>query len=338
MAVRISVAELAELLICILVRHGMSPENAAIIAATVAAAERDGSRSHGLLRVPGYLATLESGWVDGAAVPEVHDVAPGLLLCDAKNGFAQVALAASRAGLIAKARAQGIAALAIRTSHHFAALWPDVEPFAETGFIALAFVNTRSRIVPAPGFAKVLGTNPMALACPREGAPPLVWDQASSVTAQGNVLLARKSGKSVPEGVGVDADGRPTTDPARILDGGSLLAFGGFKGFDIALLVEVMAAALTGGLFGFEDIAQVAPGAQTSKTGECVLLIDPKRSAGAAFAERIERLVERLRAAGHDRLPGDHRYAARERTLREGIAIDEDVYDGLLAMLGEKSA
>src|SRR5262249_61395421 len=137
-------------------RPACAEPTAALMLASVAAVDGDGSRCLGLPRLQGYLATLESGWVDGAAVPGLHDIAPGLLLCDAKNGFAQVALAASRAGLIAKARAQGIAALAIRTSHHFAALWPDVEPFANAGYLALAFVNTRSRIVPAPGFAKVL--------------------------------------------------------------------------------------------------------------------------------------------------------------------------------------
>jgi delta1-piperideine-2-carboxylate reductase len=95
------------------------------------ASERDGSLSHGLLRLPGYVATLKSGWVDGRAVPVVIDAAPGLVATDAADGFAQPALHASAPLLRDKARHQGIAAVAIRDSHHFAALWPDIEPFAD---------------------------------------------------------------------------------------------------------------------------------------------------------------------------------------------------------------
>src|SRR5437764_2943678 len=105
-----------------------------------------GSLSHGLLRLPGYVATLKSGWVDGQAVPVVADAAPGLVATDAANGFAQPALRTSAPLLRDKARRQGIAAAAIRDSHHFAALWPDIEPFADEGFIVLAMVNGRQRM------------------------------------------------------------------------------------------------------------------------------------------------------------------------------------------------
>ena len=118
----ISVDALRELFSRVLVRHGVSPSNAAPVADTIVAAERDGSASHGLLRLPGYVATLKSGWVDGRAVPVVTDAAPGLVLTEAGNGFAQPALRASTALLCKKARSQGIAAVAIRNSHHFAAV------------------------------------------------------------------------------------------------------------------------------------------------------------------------------------------------------------------------
>ena len=103
------------------------------------------------------------------------------------------------------------------------------------------------------GRRKVLGTSPMGFACPRPGKPPLVWDQASSVMAQGEVLLAAQRGETLPEGVALDADGRPTTDPRAMLDGGSLLPFAAHKGSSIAFMIEIIAGALTGGCFGFED-------------------------------------------------------------------------------------
>jgi delta1-piperideine-2-carboxylate reductase len=320
----ISVDALLDLVTRVLLRHGVSPSNAAPVAETIVAAERDGSASHGLLRLPGYVATLNSGWVDGCGVPIVTDAAPGLVLVEAGNGFAQPALRASAPLLRQKARSQGITAVAIRNSHHFAAVWPDIEPFAADGFIALALVNGRRRMVVYDGKRKVLGTSPMGFACPRVGKPPLVWDQASSVMAQGDVLLAAQRGEMLPEGVGLDADGNPTTDPRVLLDGGgSALPFGGHKGSSIALMIEVMAGALTGGCFGFEDRSAEFPGAQTSKAGQTVILIDPSRVPGNRYLERIESLFTALGDSGVTRLPADRRYARRERSLRDGIVLSD---------------
>jgi len=329
---RLDAATLHDLVTRILARAGMSGESAAIVAGVVVAAERDGTVSHGLFRMPGYLATLRSGWVDGHAAPTVTQVAPTLLLADGRNGFAQVALAAARDRLTEMARTQGMAALCTGNAHHFAALWPDIEPFADAGFIALTVINTRSHIVVFGGRRKVLGTNPMAFAFPRGDGPPLVWDQAASVRSQGEVLRARRAGRSVPPGVGVDAAGQPTEDPAAILDGGALLPFGGHKGAGIALMIEVLAAALTGGRFGFEDRSAAYPGAQTSNAGQFVLLIDPSRTAGAGFSARIELLLAALREAGSERLPADARHASR-LDAREGIEIADGVHAELLMML-----
>jgi len=334
---RIDIVALHDLVARILVRAGLSAENAAVVASVVVAAERDGTVSHGLFRLPGYLATLRSGWVDGHAVPTVTQVAPSLLLADARNGFAQVALAAARDRLGAMARAQGMAALCTGNAHHFAALWPDIEPFAEAGLIALTVLNSRSRIVVFGGRRKVLGTNPIAFACPRGDGPPLVWDQATSVVAQGEVLRARQAGHAVPAGVGVDASGRPTTDPAAILDGGALLPFGGHKGATIALMIEVLAGALSGGRFGFEDRSAEYPGAQTSNGGQFVLLIDPARTAGAGFTQRVDMLVAMLREAGSERLPSDARHA-RRLAAKDGIEISDHAHAELLAMSGEGAA
>ena len=171
----VSIDELTELVAQVLIRHGVRPDNAGPVAEAVVAAERDGGLSHGLLRLPGYVATLTSGWVDGQGEPRVADSAPGLVATGAANGFAQPALRASAPLLRDKARRQGIAAVAIRNSHHFAALWVDIEPFVADGFIALAAANGRRRIVVWDGKRKILGTNPLAFGCPRSGRPPLIW-------------------------------------------------------------------------------------------------------------------------------------------------------------------
>ena len=176
-------------------------------------------------------------------MPVVTDAAPGLVATEAANGFAQPALRASAPLLRAKSRYQGIAAAAIGNSHHFAAVWPDIEPFAAPGFIALAMANGRQRMVVWGGNRKLLGTSPMAFACARPGRLPLVWDQASSVMAQGEILLAAQRGDMLPEGVGLDADGRPTTNPHAVLGGGSILPFGRHKGASIAFMIEIIGSA-----------------------------------------------------------------------------------------------
>ncbi|WP_166367278.1 Ldh family oxidoreductase [Pseudomonas akapageensis] len=318
----LSFAELTELLRQIFVRHGTSSEVAEVLSHNCATAQRDGAHSHGTFRIPGYLSTLASGWVDGHAQPVVEDVAPGFVRVDAKNGFAQPALAAARPLLVAKAREAGIAILAIRSSHHFAALWPDVEPFAREGLVALSVVNSMTCVVPHGGHRPLFGTNPIAFAAPCEGSDPLVFDMATSALAHGDVQIAARSGVKVPPGTGVDRNGQPTDDPKAILDGGALLPFGGHKGSALSMMVELLAAALTGGNFSFEFDWSQHPGAKTPWTGQLIIVIDPsKGETGKGFALRSRELVEQMHAAGQTRLSGDRRYRERARADKEGISM-----------------
>jgi delta1-piperideine-2-carboxylate reductase len=328
-----SFSELSSLIERILVNHGLAQDNAGVIAEVVAAAERDGSFSHGLTRLKGYVSTLESGWVDGAALPIVTDAAPGLVVTDANNGFAQIALAKSRPLLIEKARKQGVAVLAIRNSHHYAALWPDVEPFADEQLIALTTINTRSYMIVWGGNKKILGTNPMAFACPRREHPPVIWDQASSPMSHGDLLLASKEKRQIAPGVAVDADGKLTIDPDDVLSGGAFLAFGGHKGSAIAFMVEILSAAVTGGRFGYDDRVAAFPGGKTSHAGQFVMVLDPTQTAGTGFFDRVEEFLARLKASGVKRLPGQRRYERRKRAEAEGIPISSEHHEIMQQLL-----
>lgn len=324
MPVTLSEHELRRRVTDLLLANGVEPVSADSVACSIVSAERDGAYSHGFARLPGFISSLASGWVTGSPAMIVTDQAPAVVHVDAANGFAQGALARGKDIAMAKARANGICAISIHDSHHFGCLWPDVEPFGAAGFVCLAFVNSRSRIV-APGAAKaVLGTNPMAFALPRVGHHPLVWDQASSVMAHGDVLLAAKRGHTLPPDAGVDRKGKVSRDPHAVLDGGALMPFGSHKGFLIALMVEVLAAALTGSRFGFEDESPGKPGAVTSNAGEMLILIDPARAGANDFAGRTEQLLEALADAGSSRLPGDRRYENRAKALEAGIRIDDE--------------
>lgn len=326
---RIPFDELRTLLASIFQRHGASPDVAAILADNCATVQRDGAESHGTFRIPGYLSTMASGWVDATAVPVVTDAAPGFVSVDALNGFAQPALAAAHALVAQKARANGIALLAIHNSHHFSALWPDVEPFARDGLVALAFVNSMACVVPHGAHAALFGTNPIAFAAPRALADPLVFDLATSAMAHGDVQIAARAGRPLPDGVGVDRDGFPTNSPGQVLDGGALCTFGGHKGSALAMMVEILAAALTGGNFSFGFDWSGHPGAKTPRTGQLLIVIDPSKQAGSNFASRIETLVRAMKDAGQVRLPGERRYAQRADAERNGVSLSADELDRL---------
>jgi delta1-piperideine-2-carboxylate reductase len=305
-------------------RNRVSAENARILAENCVFAERDGAESHGLFRLPGYVASLRSGWVDGFAQAQVE--APegsGIVKVDACNGFAQPALSRASSCAVVRARQHGIGLVAIRDSHHFGALWLDIEPFVRDGFVALAFVNSSARVVPWGGREPVYGTNPMAFGVPRRNAPPMIFDQSSSAMAFGDIKLAALAGRTLSEGVGVDRDGNPTTDAGAVVDGGALLPFGGHKGSSIALMVELLCAALTGGSFAFEVDHSGYPGAQTPRTGETVILIDPTSTTHRDFIARAEELFARVRLAGQDRLPADRRYARRRAAEQQGIEVSD---------------
>ncbi|RYE10983.1 MAG: Ldh family oxidoreductase [Hyphomicrobiales bacterium] len=327
MTTRISYAELEALLRQIFLNHGCSEHVADLLASNMAGAERDGAHSHGIFRIKGNLGSIDSGWLDPKAVPVLEDVAPAMLRADGRNGFSLPVLAMAAEPLMAKARANGIALLTVRKAHHFSAVWPDIEPFARAGFIALAMVNSMANVVPHGGHRRVYGTNPMGFAVPRQDTDPLVFDQASSAMANGDVQIARREGRQLPPGTGVDRDGNPTTDPNAVLEGGALLPFGGHKGSSIAMMMEIMGAALAGSDYSFEIDWSEHPGAATPHGGQTYILIDPQRGAVNSFADRLEVLIDEIHDAGQSRLPADRRYENRRNSMAYGIPIE----DGALA-------
>ena len=272
--VSMSLEEAYEIATQCLLANGCDEENAQAVAGTVTDAERDLCHSHGLFRIPGYCKSLRSGKVDGKARPTLQTLAPAVLRVDANGGFAPLAINTSRPRLVELARDQGIAATPIVNMFHFAALWPETERLADEGLVAIACCVSNSSVAPAGGTKPLFGTNPLSFAWPRKSAPPLVFDQASAAMARGEIQIAARDGHSVPEGTGIDATGKPTTNPGEILQGAQL-AYGGYKGAAIALMVECLAGGLIGDYFSFEATENDNKDGGPARHGELIIAMDP---------------------------------------------------------------
>lgn len=329
---RIPLDSLVKAIEAVLVDAGASPEVAAVLARNHAGCERDGALSHGVFRVAQQAETLRSGYLDGAAEPRVERVGSSYIRVDAAGGIAQLALERARDEITRAVEKEGVAVVAIRDSQHHSALWPDLEPFAEAGWVALTMVTGgEPTVAPAGAHEAALSTNPFAFATPVADAPPVIADFATSSMSYGDLTLAARAGRTVPPGTGVDSAGNETTDPRAIVDGGNLLPFGGHKGAALSMMVELLASALTGGDFTFEAHREKPSGAHSTRTGQFLLVIDPDRGASGGYAARAAQLVLTLRDAGMDRMPADHRYRMRAEAERLGIPVTPAIRDLLAA-------
>jgi delta1-piperideine-2-carboxylate reductase len=324
--VRMSLEEVRDLSRHCLLANGCDDENADALAETLCIAERDGSASHGLFRMPGYVAALRSGKANGKARPRVEDLAPGVVRVHGDNGFAPLAQQVGRAPLAERARANGIAALSLTHIHHFSALWAEVEPLVADGLIALACTAYKPAVVPTGGTVPLFGTNPIAFGWPRVGKPPVVFDMATAAMARGEVAIAARDGHELPAGVGIGPDGQPTTDPNEVLKG-SLLPFGGHKGSALAMMIELLVAGLIGERFSFEAADADNNDGGPPRGGEFMLAIDPNLFGDAeGWADHAEKFFARMTAQDGVRLPGDRRYGNRARTPEEGIEIPAELH------------
>ena len=334
--VHMSLYEVRALSTEVLIANGMSEANAMVIADVVTQAEADGTHSHGLFRVPGYVTSMRSGRMNGKAVPEVTEKSPGLVAVDSKNGFSPPAIMAGKPLAIEKAKSQGIAALGLRNNGNLNALWWEAEHFGDAGLICLTMSTSQSFVAPWGGNKALFGTDPIAFACPRAGKPPMVFDYATSASARGEIQVAAREGHSIPKGWALDKDGNDTTDPAAALEGVQL-PFGGHKGNAIMIMVELLSAGLTGGNFCFEAQEQVdafgGHDAGPSNAGQIFILIDPK-GFHETFLDRVEALFGKILAQEGTRIPGDRRYANRARSATDGIECQAALHQQILDMRG----
>lgn len=324
--VRMSLAEARALVVKVLEANGCDNDNAEAIADNMVRAEADICASHGLFRLPWHVSSLKSGKVNGKAKPTVKKLAPGVVRVEGDRGFAPLGQKTGHPALVEAARQNGIAAMAFVNMYHVAALWPEIERLGEEGLVAFAFTASFPYVAPAGAKRPLYGTNPVGFAWPRRNVPPLVFDQASAAMARGDVMLAAREGHSVPEGVGIDPEGRPTTDPNDILKGAQL-AFGGHKGASLALMVELLSGPLIGEFLSFEAQKDDAGANAAPHGGELIMALDPSRFGDPdGFLDHAERLFDAIMSQEGARLPSARRYANRAKT-KDGITVSRSLYD-----------
>ncbi len=318
----LTLAETGELVVRTLTRCKTDAGNARSVARALVAAEAEGQKGHGLSRVPTYAAQAKVGKVDGFARPALTWPRPAAAVIDARNGFAYPALDAALAALPDATRQYGIAAAGIHHSHHCGVAGHPVEHLAKEGLLALLFANTPGAIAPWGGARAVFGTNPIAFACPLPGEPPVVVDLSLSKVARGNILAARQKGEAIPEGWALDAAGQPTTDAAAAL-AGTMLPLGDAKGTALALMVELLAAGLTGANFAADASSFLDAEGGPPGTGQLLIAFDPTAVGGEGALAHFGTLAKAIHDQPGARLPGARRLAAREKAAREGLAISD---------------
>lgn len=332
--VLLSLEDAHALAVSALCASGTDATVAQSVARALVAAEADGQAGHGLVRVPSYSGHVRVGKVDGHARPSAERVTPSVLRVDAGFGFAYPAFDLAMEQLPEMVAGTGIAIAAIRQSHHFGQAGAHCERLAEQGFIAFVYGNAPKAIAPWGGKRPLFGTNPIAFAAPvGEGKPPLVIDLAVSTVAKGKIVAAQKAGRqSIPEGWALDPDGNPTTDVQAAMDG-TMIPIGGAKGAALALMVEVMSAALVGSCLSTETSSLFTTEGPAPNLGQTILVIDPGPVSGGAYAGRMEMLLEGLAGEEGSRLPGSRRISAREHARVNGIAINAPLHAEILEIV-----
>ncbi len=307
----------------ILVAAGIARDDARLVAGDLIAADLEGIASHGVMLLPMYIERIDKGSVSRRSSGEVVSDRGSAIVIDAGNALGQ--LTARQAIKLAVARAQeiGLAAVAVRNGFHFGTAGRYARMMAEHGCIGIVLSNTRP-LMPAPGGAEALvGNNPIAVALPSAGEFPVEADMALSATAMGKIRLAAAAGESIPESWALDAQGRPTTDPAAAIKG-MLLPAAGPKGFGLAFVIDLLCGGLSEGAVGAEVRPLYGDAAEPYRCAHFFLAIDVGHFAGRQrFAERVREQAARVsaskRSPGAERVyaPGELVWATRQAS--EGV-------------------
>ena len=323
---KVQVSEIKEKSRAALVAHGAGEFQADEVAKAVARAEALGNVICGLYYLESYCIQLTSGRVNGTVTPVISRPKPGAVTADARLGFAQPAFARGLPEAVAAARECGVATLAVAHAHTCTSLGYFTEQIAAEGLIGIGFTNASPIVAPPGGNKAVIGTNPFAMTVPGDGKPLMHFDFSTSAVALGKITMAKAAGQKIPLGWAVDAEGNPTDDPELALKG-ALVSAGGYKGWGLGLMVEMLAAGLTGSVNSLDVKGLKLADGPPHDLGQFYILIDPGTHADT-LAERFKRVADAVAEQENARIPG-----ASRREMTE-IDVPDALWSQVLTLAG----
>lgn len=344
----VPVATLQEFVATIFHTAGTSREEAERIAHHLMGANLAGHDSHGVIRTPRYIYWLKNGMVKAGAGLEIVKESDTHAVVDGGFGFGQTIGPLAVDLGIGKARQHGLSVIALRNSGHIGRIGDWAERAAEAGLVSIHFVNVARGELVAPfgGVDRRFSTNPMCVGAPQPGADPLILDFATSMVAEGKVLVASNGGKPLPEGSLIDPDGTLSTNPETLYGpisgttvrdsaqgAGALRAFGEHKGSGIAFMCEILAGCLTGG-----PTSGPIPGGKRGQIGNGMLSIylDPGHFGAAHFAEAAREYALYVKASrpavpgGEVLVPGEPESRTRAQRLRDGVPLQTGTWRAIV--------
>lgn len=312
----ISISQIKDTAKKALIAYGANDHVASCVSDAVGEAEAYGNIICGLYYLESYCTQLASGRVNGKVDPVVKTPRPASVFVDAGFGFAQPAFDAGLSAALDAVRNNGTASLAVGHAHTCTSLGYFTSQIAKAGFIAIGMTNA-SPIVAGPGGKKrVIGTNPIAFSVPDgNGDMAMHFDFSTSAVALGKITMAKAAGESIPLGWAVDADGQPTTDPAKAIEG-ALVSAGDYKGWGFGLMVELLAAGMTGSVNSLDVGGLKLPDGPPHGLGQFYILMDPSTHHGD-FADRWARVADAIDADPGARMPG------QSRNRLETVTVDD---------------
>lgn len=318
-------------------KFGVPGEDAGIAADALVAANLRGVDTHGVMRMTFYTAKLREGFISPKV--DLHPLSemPATALIDGRNGIGQVVAYRAMETAIRKARTSGVSYVAVRNSNHFGTCAHYAMMALSQEMIGIVATNGQAHLAPTGGAEKLLGNNPWSIAVPAGNRLPVVLDMANSVAAMGKVRMAIKEGKAIPGDWALNKEGEPTTNPQEALHG-ILLPVGGYKGYGITLMMDLLTGVLANSAFGprvrgtdtVSDIAGV---------GHAFMAVNIAAfDEVAAFKARMDGYIDEIKGVRKAKgastiyLPGEIEFMKERERRQKGIPLPPKVVEDLLAI------
>lgn len=324
----------------VLLALGVPADDALLVADSLVQADLWGHQSHGMMRLPWYVARLRSGVMKYITAPDMVVDTGALVVLDGHDGIGQVIATQAAQISIQRAKRHGVGVVAVRNSNHFGTAMYYTKMAVEAGCVAFLSTNASPAMAPWGGREKRVGTNPWSIAAPTGSDAPMILDIANTAVARGKIYLARQNKTVIPEGWALDGSGKPTTDPVQAL-AGMVLPMAGHKGYAIALMMDVLSGVLTGSGFG-TTVQGPYQAEKQSGCGHLMIALNieafmPPDEFNARMAQLIAEIKGVPCAEGSQGVfyPGEIEARNAQSHLKTGLLLPEDTITALRELAAE---